>query len=1076
MAALSLALLGAFQVERDGQPVIGFESLKVRALLAYLVIEANRPHQREALAGLLWPDLPDETARTNLRQALANLRLVIGDRGADPPFLFATRETIQFNPASDHWLDVATFTTHLAACSTHPHRRIVTCRSCAQRMEQAAALYRGSFLDEFFLSDSAAFEEWAALQRERFHQQVLQALAHLAASYERRGAYEEALRSARRELELEPWCEEAHQQLMRALWFGGQRSAALAQYQTCRRILTDELGVEPAPETTALYERICNDATHAVRSDGTDRALRLPPLPIPPTALVGREAELADLADMLANPACRLLTLVGPGGIGKTRLAVQAAAEQRATFTDGVAYVSLAPLGSDAFLVPAIAEAVGLTFSSQPDPKVQLLNYLQEKELLLVLDNFEHLLTGAGLLGDLLRHAPGVSILVTSRERLNVQGEWVVEVAGLQVPREDQVEGIADYSAIALFLQCARRVQAEFAFSEVEQRSVVHICRLVEGMPLGIELAAAWVRALSSAEIAREIAAGLGFLTTSLRDVAERHRSLHAVFEHSWRFLSADERCVFGRLSVFRGGFGREAAERVAGAKLSLLAALIDKSLLRRTATGRYDMHELLRQYAAEQLEAAGETAPTQDRHLAFYLALAETAEPELRGAQQELWFDRLEADHDNLRAALEWGRTEASNRVRLLQLAGALVWFWIRRAYLNEGRSWLEAALAHADASVPVPIQAQALDAAGQIAWFQGYFASACQLLEQSATLWRALGAEGQRGLAFALGGLVRAVRERGRPAAALLVAEESIALFRDQGERWGLADALIDQAMAFRELDDFGPAHATIAESIALWRELGDRWGLSRALHYAALIAYRQADYADAGALSEESLLIRRALGDKQAIAYSLFNLGRVAIHQSDYTRAKTLFDESMNLFRHIGDTGGIVRSLYYQALMAHLQGDNARAKTLFEQTLTLGREAGPKWVGAAGLLGLAGVAAAQGQAWRAARLCGAAEVAIAAASTFLETVERAYYDCLVATALGELGQQAFDEAHAQGHALTLEQAIAEALDATNDRPIDGTADQCSRHEGDNRSGSRAAPSAHVLHRKPDSQRADH
>jgi predicted ATPase/DNA-binding SARP family transcriptional activator len=676
MAPLSLALLGAFQVERDGQPVIGFESLKVRALLAYLVIEANRPHQREALAGLLWPDLPDERARTNLRQALANLRLVIGDRGAIPPFLFVTRETIQFNLASDHWLDVAAFTAHLAACRTHPHRRIVTCRSCAQRMEQAAALYRGSFLDEFFLSDSAAFEEWVARQREWFHQHVLQALARLAAYDERRGAYEEARRSARRQVELEPWCEEAHQQLMRALWFSGQRSAALAQYETCRRILTDELGVEPAPETTALYKRIRDHAAQALRSDGTDRALRPTPLPVPPTALVGREAELADLADMLANPACRLLTLVGPGGIGKTRLAVQAAAEQRAGFPDGVAFVPLAPLGSDAFLVPAIAEAVGLTFSSRPDSKVQLLNYLQEKELLLLLDNFEHLLAGAELLGDILRHAPGVSILATSRERLNVQAEWVVEVAGLQVPREDRAEGITDYSAVALFLQSARRVQAGFALSEVEQRSVVQICRLVEGMPLGIELTAAWVRALSGAEIAHQIECGLGFLTTSLRDVAERHRSLHAVFEHSWSLLSAEERCVFGRLSVFRGGFGREAAEQVAGATLSLLAALVDKSLLRRIPTGRYDMHELLRQYAAEQLQAAGETEQTRDRHLAFFLALAETAEPEVHGAQQEQWFDRLEADHDNLRAALEWGRAEVANHARLLQLAGALVWF----------------------------------------------------------------------------------------------------------------------------------------------------------------------------------------------------------------------------------------------------------------------------------------------------------------------------------------------------------------------------------------------------------------
>src|SRR5262249_45381113 len=334
-------------------------------------------------------------------------------------------------------------------------------------------------------------------------------------------------------------------------------SGALAQYETCRRILACDLDVGPAAETTALYERIRDSEPRTENPEPRTEQSRHTPLPLPPTPLIGRESELAELGALLENPAYRLITIVGPGGIGKTRLALASATDQIDAFAHRVYFVPLAPLRSSEFLVPAIADALGLAFSGREDPRAQLLNYLRGKELLLVLDNFDHLLEGAELLVDILRRATAVSILVTSRERLNLQGEWVFDIAGLQVPAADQIDGVEGYSAVALFLQRAHKVHARFTFGAAEKRAVARICRLVEGMPLGIELAAAWVRALSCAEIAQEIEQSLGFLTTSLRDVPERHRSLLAVFDHSWRLLSADERGVFRKLSVFRGGFGR---------------------------------------------------------------------------------------------------------------------------------------------------------------------------------------------------------------------------------------------------------------------------------------------------------------------------------------------------------------------------------------------------------------------------------------------------------------------------------------------------------------------------------------
>ncbi len=903
MAELSLALLGPLQVTLDGAPITTFESDKVRALLAYLAVEADRPHRRDALAGLLWPERPERAAHLNLNQALANLRGALGDRTATPPFLCITRETVQFNRASDYELDVETFRARFAACEQHPHRHPETCKPCVQRLQQAIDLYRGSFLAQFFLSDSAAFEEWALLKREWLHRRALRALARLADYHERRADYEQAQHDTWRQLELDPWREESHRQLMRVLALSGQRSAALEQYERCRRALADELGVEPAEETTALYERICTAeyGTSAGAEYLAFPAARPHNLPPQPTPFIGRENELVALADLLAQPACRLITLVGPGGIGKTRLALQAATDQIEAFAQGVSFVPLAPLRSSEFLVPAIASALGLAFSGREDPRAQLLTYLRGKEVLLVLDNFEHLLEGTELLVDILRRASVVTLLVTSRERLNLQGEWVFDIPGLQVPAGDQTEGVEDYSAVALFVQRARKVHARFTFGEAEKLAVARICQLVEGMPLGVELAAAWVRALSCADIAQEIEQSLGFLTTSLRDVPERHRSLRAVFDHSWRLLSADERGVFRKLSVFRGGFGRDAAEQVAGATLPLLAAVVDKSLLRRNAAGRYELHELVRQYADEQLREAGETEQTRDRHLAFFLALAEAAEPWLTSGERTRWLVALDAEHDNLRAALAWSQTEAAGSELGLRLAGALYWFWHLRDYASEGRGWLAGALAQIGASVRTPARAKALKGVGALAWSQGDYAAARSLLTESVAMWREVG--NKQGLAHALLALGWVQRAQRNLTAAYALEAESMALFRELGDSWGLAFSLDSLGSVTRNQGDYAAARALLEESAALFRELRDPWGLSLPLNHLGIVALAQGDYAAACARYMEGLMLRRDVGHSLHMADSLTNLAEVASVMGQPERAARLWGAAEALYDSIG-----------------------------------------------------------------------------------------------------------------------------------------------------------------------------
>jgi predicted ATPase/DNA-binding SARP family transcriptional activator len=634
MPHLSLGVLGSVHIMLNGQRVTGFVYTKALALLAYLAVEADRAHRRETLAELLWPDQPEQAGRDTLRQVLAKLRHTLNDQLAERPFLLVTRHTLQFNRASDYDLDMERFVALLTACETHPHRQMETCVPCVQRLQQAVDLYRGDFLDsnrnQFPLPDSVAFHEWVTLRQEDLRQRALRALANLAAYHEQRGEYAQVCRAAERQIELEPWHENAHRQLMRALFFEGQRSAALEQYKQCSRILAEELQIEPEAETTTLYQQIRKGALSIVQVEARDvrlghrhNALTQHNLPLQPTPFIGRKRELQEIEALFSSGSCRLLTLVGPPGIGKTRLALQAAAQCLDYFPDGVAFIPLAPVTSGDIMILAIADALRLSLRGREAPKVQLLTYLREKETLLVLDNLEHLIDEAGLLIELLASAPRVNILVTSHERLHLQWEWLRDVHGLDVPDSEQHQNMADYDAIALFLQCAQRISGYFSLVAA-QADVVRICRLVAGMPLGIELAAAWVRVLPCSEIASGIEHSLDLLSTDLQNIPARHRSMRAAFDYSWRLLSEEERRIFSKLSVFIGGFDSEAAAQGMDVSLSLLAALVDKALLHRTVTGRYRIHEYLRQYAYEQLKEAGELEVAHSCHVRYFLALSD--------------------------------------------------------------------------------------------------------------------------------------------------------------------------------------------------------------------------------------------------------------------------------------------------------------------------------------------------------------------------------------------------------------------------------------------------------------------
>lgn len=957
----------------DDRPLTDFRSDKVRALWAYLIMEADRPHSRDALAGLLWPDMPDQAARNNFRLSLHRLRQTLGDTDSPGDFLHATPDAVQFNPASAAWLDVAAFTACLSDCERHAHRHLETCATCMAKLQEAAELYHGDFLTGFFLDGCVAFSEWVVVRREGLHRRALDALYHLAEYHYRRGEYERALDYARRQLALEPWREEAHRQVMSNLAHSGQRSAALAQYETCREVLAEELGVEPAEETRVLYERI-------------RQAPRYPSsVPPEPTPFLGREDELAEIAVLLTEPDCRLLTLVGLGGMGKTRLALQLARRAASDFLNSVYFVPLVAVDAPDALVTAVADALGFAFSDKGDSKTQLLNYLRKKEMLLVLDGFEHLREGASWVTEMLKSAPDVKVLITSRTRLNLPGEWVFELEGLSLPADAGRGDPVQSGAVQLFLQTARQIKRPASLTPVDEAAIARICFLVEGIPLAIELAAAWMRVLSPGEIAAEIERGLDFLTASSPGTAGPHHSMRAVFDQSWRLLSAGEAEAFQRLSVFRGGFTRQAAGQVADVSLPALAGLIDQSLVRRESADRYAIHELLRQYAEQKSsERPADLEQVRNRHGQYFAALAQSQGEHLRSQHHLQALQAIDADVDNVRAAWRW-LVENAGLSEIEHCLAGLYTFYDLRGWLKEGEDAFHVAVERLaasetltpesrlrarlmvrqagfgvrlgdydqaqqllDSGLPALRQSDAradlafaLTQASAIAAKRGAYSSAAQTLQESLAIYREL--NDKSGMAIALNGIGAAIHSLGEFRAAKACYQESLSFSRDSGDEWGTATSLYRLGHVAYELGEYGEALQSHEESLSTRRRLGDRWGTADSLNHLGILRDAIGKYEEAERDYQESLIIRRELGDRRGMASALNNLGQNALLREAYTQAQQRHRESLEIYREIDDQRGIAISLTCLGEVALAQGAYDEARQYHRASLAIFREIG-------------------------------------------------------------------------------------------------------------------------------------
>jgi predicted ATPase/DNA-binding SARP family transcriptional activator/uncharacterized protein HemY len=923
MSRLRITLLGAFQATLDGESLTAFGTDKARALLAYLAVESHRPHRREHLAGMLWSNQTEKKALHNLRQSLSTLRKVIKDQKSIPPYLLVDRDSIQFNPKSSYWLDTSDFISSLSQGLPQNLQGQTQRRSNIRRLKHAVSLYQGNFLDQMILRGSPLFDEWAILQREMLTRRAIEAMCLLIDYHERRSEFEQASKIAEQIVALIPWEENGHRIVMRILAQARQWSAIEVQYQSIVRYLVEDLGVEPSDETTALMENI---RAHAKED------LALPPrltsypanLPLETTPFVGRETELKELSDLIAKPDCRVITLTGPGGIGKSRLALEMAREQTGLFEDGVFFVPLSSVNNIDFVTTSIAEAIGFSFYTSNSPMTLLTDYLRQKKLLLVLDNFEQLLTNADLALNLITNisasAPGVVILITSRQPLNLRIEQVIEVSGLAYTVGDN-RNISDaferdehISALQLFNQVALRVNPKFSL-ESYQEQVIRICQLVEGLPLGIELSATWIRWYSPHEIASQIEKDLDFLATSMRDIPHRHQSLRTVFNHSWHLLSEDEKVIFQQLTVFQGSIWRGAAVEITGATPDQIITFVEQSLLHQTADERYIIHNLLHQYASEKLSLRPEiNRATRDSHCNYFANLIKSHETALHSSNPVQAQNILSAEIENIRSSWRWA-SKQKNISAIAQAARGLGRFFDMNSWFTEGRdAFSSTAKAIQDLSLQndVNLKVWAIITT-QTGWFEvqlGNYQAAVTLLEdllpklekknlclESSSAYNVLGS---------------AVYELGELDKAKSYFSEGLSLANKVKERSQSAMALNYLGNIARIQGEFTKACQRYEDSLAEYQQLGDKWGSAKVLNNLGSMVAISGDYKEAEQYFRDSLSIRRKLEDQAGIAGCLHNLSNIAYIAKDFQKTKQLRLECLEICQDIGFTWGLTSTL--------------------------------------------------------------------------------------------------------------------------------------------------------------------
>ncbi len=994
MPELIFSLLGRLQIEHRQLGAINFTNRKAIGLLAYLLIESDHEHSRAFLLGLLWPDLPTPAAQNNLRVTWAHLQKALGVNNSEAqPHLTGSRLALRFNPLSDYELDIARFRALIEACRVHSHTDQDDCAECAARLAQALELVRGEFLEEFSLGDCEQFDDWLLIQRENFRLQVSSALEQLAAFHERAGQLTEAESAIRRLLEYDPLSESAYRQLMRVLGRADQRSAALDAYETCRRVLATELGLAPAVETVMLAEQIRTQALFEAHVAHVD----LPPVL---RRFFGRQPESARLVDFLSRRTVRLVTLAGPGGVGKTRLAIEVAHRMAGVFAHDICFVELAGVADERSVDDAVAAALRLPTNTGRSSTGAILDYLRDKTMLLVLDNCEHLVKAcAQLVQTLCRSAAGLTVLATSRIPLQLGEEHVVRLEPFATPTTNDAERLTvaealRYDSVQLFTDRAAQSLLQFTLTEANVLAVVRICQQLDGIPLAIEIAAAQARALPIEAIAERLGQRFDWLNRQVGQILPRQRTLRTLIDWSYELLSARERTVLCRLAVFAGGWTLEAAEAVSTPGepcAEILVELVDHSLVVFGADAerqRYSMHETIRQFAQEQLRGSDQEAGALERHARYYAQLVSHAAENRAGQTLPERLRTIVDDHDNVRRAFEWLVVHNGEQALVLvaQL-GTPLGFWELGGFFQEGRRWLQRALEGTQGSVSLP-RGHALLAAAELSSAITDFEYGLQCVQQAQQLFQQLG--DQRGEIDARLKYCNLAGLAGKNANLEAQAKEALRMAEQMSYTVGMAKARGVLGSIAYDADMPEAALQYHLPSVALWRELESPFELAIALNNLGVTLLEIGEYVAARQAFLEARDAWGSLGYQRGVATAIHNLGETAQKMGEYASARELLCESLRIRHHLGLPRGYPYSF---ELLAQVNESEER----YEQAV---------------------------------QLLAAAETLRIRIGAPLEQVAQKHVTAVLAGARAHLGDVVFELAWSKGVHMTIEQAIALAL----------------------------------------------
>ena len=1028
MNRFALQLLGTVRVASDGGDLPRFRSQRTMALLGYLTVE-QRAISRDFLATFFWPNETLAVGKANLRRELHNLAQIL------PKCWQTSRVEVAFVPSADTAVDIYQFQQYEAA----------------QHWQQAANLVNGNFLEGITLADNLEFETWLLGEQERWRQRGHAVLGRLLAQNIARGYYEEAIENGRYLLQLTPWDENSHRQIILLLAWTGKRSEALQQFAICRQQLAEHLAIEPETATQALYQTILEtEQTAALKERLSSELAQLQPphnLPLPVTRLIGRSDALAALQAQLAQPDNRLLTLIGPGGIGKTRLAIETAYLNLANFRHGVFFIDLASLADSSLVANKIAEDLQVTLHSNEPVLSQLQAFLHNKRLLLVLDNFEHLLAASPLVSSLLRSAPHLTVLVTSRVLLRLSGEHAYLVEPLIRRVDDQrpsLHQLLKNEAIHLFAERAQAVKSDFELTTDNVTAVADICLRLDGLPLAIELVAARSRLLSPEQILAHWSQAVHLHSQGARDLPERQQTLQATLDWSYALLIDAEQTLLEQLAVFVGRFTLAAAEAICtlADNLSVLAgieSLLNSSLLRETRQRDEPQFRLLvtiREYSLHLLTQRGTEQATRQRHAHYFMGLAEQARTFYNSTQQVFWLSKIESVQDDLRAALAWSYEHELEIY--LRLIAALGKFWHMRVYHQEGSHWLEQALKQDDTHNYPSLRGKALYEAGRIAFFQSEYKIATTNLSQSVDLLRQL--NDREALAPALRELAAALQDD-LPQARMRV-EESIELFIQLEDLQGLAQAFFWHGHITYRQKDYATAQASAKRCIQLALKVKDIINVGAANSTLGRIALQQGRLQDAKKYFEDNDRRRYQIGDRFIVGIGRSLQGEVAYLQKEYEQAVAYYKEALEINREANNRLDFAQHSHMLGMVYLQQGDLATAEQYFVESLRPfhqleNEQREPGMVRS--LMGLTAVAQAAQKPEEAAKLIGASEALLETANLTLEAFfANAYefdpvgaamqvnYEQTVAATQASLAAERFSELRSQGRKLSVERIL--------------------------------------------------